>query len=31
MYVKVYYVRCRAQLTLHLCVVIWAGEGIRYV
>ena len=29
MYVKVYYVRCRAQPTLHQCVVIWAGEGTK--
>ena len=31
MFVKVIYVRCRAQPTLHHCVVIWAGEGVRYV
>ena len=31
MFVKLIYVRCRAQPTLHQCVVIWAGEGMRYV
>ena len=31
MFVKLIYVRCRAQLMLHQCVVIWAGEGMRYV
>ena len=31
MFVVVICVRCRAQSTLHQCVVIWAGEGVRYV